>query len=117
MPQLSKMKPRRRCHCRVCKDHRMINSTIATGSRQQIKRVVWEILSCLEAESTDATVSRCILNGTWTDSVRILTAALARAQAQEKLEAEKEEARRALRKLTKTVEFGNAEVQLSTVSG
>lgn len=68
------------CQCQVCLSIRSWKARLGVSTPEQ-REAFNEMLDAWETADTDATYYRCILNGTWPNSVAILEKALEKARA------------------------------------
>ena len=60
------------CTCNLCKFHRRIKRTIKSGSHQQKNRLILELNDLYLHTSHDLDYEKCIADGSWPNSTRIL---------------------------------------------
>lgn len=68
------------CQCFSCKLGRRANRTMKNGSHRQKNDLIKEILNYWCSEGEDASYYKCILDGSWPSSVKILEALLEKAK-------------------------------------
>ena len=69
------------CQCETCKLARRFASAKSSRDFDAMAAISEDAMNLACCEGEDAAVSRCILNGTWPSSVRILAEALEKAKS------------------------------------
>lgn len=69
------------CQCPLCARHRHVRSTIQSGTRDDLCKLINELTDQLLETECDLNYRTAILDGSWPSAVTLLREALAKAEA------------------------------------